>query len=171
MPRPANTWRRAPAALLCLATLAATSPEPQRIEVRIKGVPSEARVYASRDGAAPVELLDDAAAQRTASIPGAPARSARIELEQQDGAGRRVLFDGLVLLPDQREERLAFTWIRDAAGPRAERVAQSPNLALPSGRDPLDPRLLALGWGGLLLGWCGTLALCWSLRGRRGAQA
>lgn len=159
--------------LLCLACLGAGGQAPppeapqatQRVTVQLRGAPAESSFFVQRVGEQAIPLQDNAAALLEASLALEPARSVQLRL-LEGGPEGATLWDGLVLLTDQRQATVAFSYVIEGERRAAARVASCPAPTPPAGSEPSGPWLLALGWGGLVLGYLGVLVLGWAIRRR-----
>ena len=175
LPHPERPRMRATKAftpLLCLACLGAGGPataaphgDTQRITVRLQGAPAEAQIFAERVGHETVQLVDNSSALLEAHFDAQPSRTAHLRLVE-GGPDGELLWDGLALLSDGVHTHIAFSYVVEGEQHRAARVATCPAPTPVGGSEPLGPHLLALGWGGLVLGYLGFLVLGWRVRGR-----
>jgi len=166
--------------MLCLAGLAIgqsgpSGPAPsealQQLTVQVHGVPSDLTITAERGGTERIELTDNGAALLVGELVGPPARSVQLRLLQRGPAGETEIWQGIAMLGDHRQQTLAFSYELQDQWPRVERVPASPPLHSATGDEPAGAYHIALGWGGLVLGYLGILVVGWAIRGRRQDQA
>lgn len=163
--------------LLCLACLGAgdagATPTPdatQHITVQLQGAPAESSFFLTRTGGEPIQLEDNAAALLEGRFEIPAARSVQLRL-LEGGPDGTLLWDGLALLTDQQQATIAFSYVNEGDQRRAARVATCPSPIPAAGGEPSGPILVALGWGGLVLGYLAVLVLGWALRWRREGAA
>jgi hypothetical protein len=161
--------------LLCLVWLSARAQEAparsedlqlQRITIQLRDAPQEHSYYVQRPGFEPLPLEDNGAAVLEVSIEAPPARSVQLTLRQDDPSYGTTLWHGLAMLGDRNQERIAFGYENDQGRVSAVRVAASPSLHPAAAGSASRAYLLAMGWGGLVLGYLGLLVVGWAVRSR-----
>ncbi len=162
--------------LICAVSFAQPASEPvdqvtegptQRLEIQLYGVPADLGVLVERGDGEREELLDNGEALRVATLEGPPARSVQLRLLQLDGRSETELWGGLAMLADHDHEILSFSYMVEGQQPVVRRVPSSPSLHMSAGDEPAGAYRLAIGWGGLVLGYLAVLVLGWAIRGRR----
>lgn len=137
----------------------------QLITLYLRGLPSGARVYATRGSEAPVVMADPGIGVLATELIGPPARFLQLRLTTEDaGSNRTDIYDGLVVLGGSDREIVAFTY----QDQQALRLPVSPSGRTEVALDQRVPWWITFGWGAAVAAWLGILSVAWALKGRRG---